>query len=167
MKMLALVAALASLGALAQSSQPEESKSQSSTKTLEGCLLREGPDFFLQSTGGNSTLVHLSTTASQELSQFVGQRVRVSGSDQPLSAKPPATSGANQPVTPVEKQPPPSTVPSGTPDPKVPVTQLPQSAQAGEGTEGFRGNATNRELYVSSVEAIASSCKPAATRKKP
>lgn len=165
MKMLALAAFLVCTVAIAQSSQPQNSsKSQDSSKVVEGCLLREGPDFFLQPTSGDSGLFHLSAPEGEDLIQHVGQRVRVRGSDQP-SGKAPNTSAANQPVTPVEKQPAPSTVPSGTPDPNVPVTQLPQSAQAGEGTEGFRGNVTNRELYVSSVESISGSCKPAAAQK--
>jgi hypothetical protein len=159
MRKLALFVLLFSVGVIAQTTPPEHSE-----KTVEGCLLREGPDLFLRPLSGNSQLIHLSAAKDQDLLKQVGKRVRVHGTDQrPQTA--PNTSAAAQPVTPVEKQPAPSTLPSGTPDPNVPVTQLPQSAQAGEGTEGFRGNAPARELYVSSFEPLAGSCKPAAARK--
>src|SRR5437868_2943959 len=154
MRKLALLFALFCIGAAAQNSPSRNS----SDKTLEGCLLRQGPDLFLRPLSGNTALVHLSATSADELASHAGQRLRVHGSEQPPAKTP--TASATQPVTPVEKQPAPSTLPSGTPDPNVPVTQLPQSAQAGEGTAGFRGNAPNRELYVSSFEPLAGSCKP-------
>lgn len=160
MKKLAVVALLFCVPAVAQSA----GKPKSNEKTVEGCLLREGPDFLLRPVAGGA-LIHLSANSSDDLAAHLGQRLRVHGSEQAAGKNAPNTA-ANQPVTPVEKQPAPSTLPSGTPDPSVPVTQLPQSAQAGEGTEGFRGTAPAPELYVSSFEPVAGSCKPAAARKR-
>ncbi len=156
---LALIAVLLGVAAVAQTADTQKS----SDKKLEGCLLREGPDFFLRPmSGGDTELIHLTLAADQDLTSLVGKRLRVRGSDHAPAANSPANAAA-QPATPVEKQPAPSTVPSGTPDPNVPVTQLPQSAQAGDGTEGFRGSAPAREFYVSSFEPVSGSC-PAAQK---
>src|SRR5436305_14051879 len=127
MKKLAVITLLFCIAAAAHAAD----KSQANQKTVEGCLLRGGPDFLLRPLSGGS-LIHLSAT-SGDLAAHLGHRLRVHGSDQPAGKNAP-TMAAHQPVTPVEKQPAPSTVPSGTPDPNVSVTQLPQSAQAGGGT---------------------------------
>jgi hypothetical protein len=162
MKKLACVLLLISFPLIAQSNKPNKTKGDQ-VKTIEGCLMRDGGDFYLQPSPANGDQVHLSA-ANQDLASLVGRRVRVHGSEQPPKAAQQAAAGA-QPVTPVEKQPPPSTVPSGTPDPNVQVTQLPQSAQAGEGTQGFRGNPPAHQLYVSSIEAVAGKCKPSSNQE--
>lgn len=142
--------------AVAQKSTPKGGAAQS----VEGCLLREGADFSLRPLSGGS-LVHLIAPSDQDLSRYVGQRLRVAGTE-----KTPGADASAKSAVPVEKEPAPSTMPSGTPDPKVSVTQLPQSAQAGEGTQGFRGNPANRELYVKSLEQVPGACKPPAARKR-
>jgi hypothetical protein len=162
MKKLACVAFLIAFPLLAQSDKANKTKGDH-TQTIEGCVVRDGADFYLRPLSGSSNLIHLSAT-NQDLASSVDRRVRVHGTEQPPTN---GQQAGTQPVTPVEKQPPPSTVPSGTPDPNVQVTQLPQSAQAGEGTPGFRGNQSVRELYVSSLEPIAGSCKPSADKPKP
>src|SRR5947209_7862744 len=100
MKKLAVITLLFCIAAAAHAAD----KSQASQKTVEGCLLREGPDFLLRPLSGGS-LIHLST--STDLAAHLGQRVRVHGSDQPAGKNAP-TLAAKQPVTPVEKQPAPS-----------------------------------------------------------
>jgi len=152
MKKLACALLLIAFPAIAQSD-----KANDHAKTWEGCVVRDGSDFYLRPLSGSGDLIHLSFTMNQDFASLVGRRVRVHGSEQAASRSQDAA--GTQPITPVEKQPPPSTLPSGTPDPNVQVTQLPQSAQAGEGTEGFRGNAPAHEFSVSSVEPLAGSCK--------
>lgn len=146
--------------ALAQG--PSETKS---VTVVEGCLKQDGGDFLLVASGGGTT--HLLTANTKELAAHVGQRLRVRGTEEtrPAAASQQAVVNGTQPPTPVEKEPVPGTQPSGTPDPKVSVTQLPQSAQAGDGTEGFRGNPANRELRVDHIEMLGGSCKAAAGAK--
>ena len=155
MKKLVFAFLLIALPAITQSDKPD--KTNDHAKVMEGCVVRDGSDYYLRPLSGSGNLIHLSAAANQDFASLVGRRVRVHGSEQGPNASQAAEE--TQPVTPVEKQPPPSTVPSGTPDPNVQVTQLPQSAQAGQGTEGFRGNARARELFVSSLEPLAGSCK--------
>jgi hypothetical protein len=156
MKKLVCAVLLIAFPALAQNDKPNKTQGDH-VKSIVGCVVRDGSDIYLRPLSGSSDLVHLSAS-NLDLASFVGQRVRAQGSEQaPINGSQPS---GTQPATQVEKQPPPSTVPSGTPDPNVQVTQLPQSAQAGDGTEGFRGSAPVRELYVSSIEPLAGSCKP-------
>src|SRR3954462_7830170 len=109
MKKLAVIALLSCMPAIAQTAGAPKSNQ----KTVEGCLLREGPDFLLRPISGGD-LIHLSTASADELAAHLGQRVGFHGSDQPAEKNAP-NPAANQPVTPVEKQPAPSTLPSGTP----------------------------------------------------
>lgn len=161
MSKLAFLLILLAVPGILQSSSAQKSRS---LQAIDGCLVREAGDYFLQPLSENAGVIHLVADPAVDLSAYVGQRLRVRGTEQPSPASETTPTAPNRPI---EKQPPPSTLPStlpsGTPDPNVPVTQLPQSAQAGEGTEGFRGNAPNRELHVSSVEVISGRC----TDKKP
>jgi hypothetical protein len=105
--------------------------------------LRQSGDFLLQDSANLRTyLLPVNDAAANALYVSVGRHVRLRASETSAAV----SSGA------APQQ------PSGTPDPAVPVTQLPQSAQAGDGTEGFRGNAPNHTVYVMRVEAVLRPC---------
>lgn len=54
----------------------------SSAKTIEGCVVQQGTDYFIQPTKGKKTMVRLVPENGQDLSAHVGHTVKVHGNSQ-------------------------------------------------------------------------------------
>ncbi len=141
-----------------------QASSTNGQQTLEGCIVQENTDYFLQPATGDRERL----TGSQDLASRVGKHVRVQGTEQSSTASaatPDAGSTTNQ--TP-NSQPGSSETqnnPAGSIAGNAGSSNATGSAGNGSASSSANGNWTGKDFMVTKVETVSESC-PADIQKK-
>jgi hypothetical protein len=131
--------------------------------TIEGCVVQQGNDFFIQPTKGNNAMVRLFPQSGQDLSAYAGHTVKVHGSSQAATGAAPgaavqgkSTNITNRDVASAAQG---TNVPNSvtTPDQNPPAANeaLGRSGALPQGSEVKTGGG---DFMVSSIDDVSSTC---------
>ena len=110
------------------------SNSSGKEKSIRGCIVKQGSDFYLQNAKGDHKLIKLNST--EDLSAHVGHEVKVRGTESAASASA-STSGSSQTAS--------NSSASGS------ASGMPQSDVNG-------ANVSDKELTVSKIDMVSDTC---------
>jgi len=147
------------------SNQTDQNAAATHGNTIEGCVVQQGNDFFIQPTKGNNAMVRLVPQSGQDLSAYAGHTVKVHGSSQAATAASSAPGAAvegkrtnitNRDVASAAQG---TNVPNSvtTPDQNPPAANeaLGRSGALPQGSEVKTGGV---DFMVSSIDDVSSTC---------
>jgi hypothetical protein len=131
-------------------------------RTLEGCVIQQGSDFFLQPTKGKKAMVRLVPQNGQDLSAHVGHTVKVHGTSQ--IAYNPNAPAAGKDTNITERDMASAAQGTNVPNSLTTPDQNPPKANdalAGSGAlpQGSEVNAANGDFTVTKIDMVSDTCK--------
>ena len=150
------------------SNQAEQNAAATHGSAIEGCVVQQGSDFYIQPTKGDKAMVRLVPQSGQDLSAYAGHKVKVHGSSQIAATGASAAPGApvegkntnikNRDIASAAQG---TNVPNSvtTPDQNPPAANdaLAGSGALPQGSEVTTGNG-GVNFMVSSIDDISSTC---------
>ncbi|HVZ16176.1 MAG TPA: hypothetical protein VG897_03610 [Terriglobales bacterium] len=142
-----------------------QASSTNGQQTLEGCIVQENTDYFLQPATGDRERL----TGSQDLASQVGKHVRLQGSEESsMASAATANSGSTATNQTPNSQPGSSETqnnPAGSIAGNAGSSNATGSAGNGSASSSANGNWTGKDFMVTKVETVSESC-PADIQKK-